>query len=305
MGGRPPIVVVGAHRSGTSLLVDLLSELGVFFGERLDPNREAYFFLRRNEWLLRRAGGAWDYPLPALTFLADERFRTDVLELLDGDVRSPQFVEFVGRLDFLATQGTRTDRRPWGWKDPRNAFTFELWAQLFPGARLLAIHRNGVDAAQSLYLRERAQWDDGHGVEDYLLIRPLARRPQEALRLHERLEPYLLSTRCQTLAESFRLWEEYAGRTQDLVESYDGPSLCLGFERLLSDPGAQLAEVARFCELEVEDAAIARAAARIRGGRASAFLRDEALRAFHDEVRTTPCMRRLGYDEQGAPLASG
>lgn len=297
MGGQPPIVVVGAHRSGTSLLTELLSDLGVFLGDRLDPNGESLFFLRHNEWVLRRAGGSWDHPLPALTFLASERFRGDVLALLEAEVRSRRFVEHAGRRDVRRSPGAEPGALAWGWKDPRNAFTFELWAHLFRGARLLAIHRNGVDAAHSLHVREVARWVDGRGVEDYLLMRPLERRPHEVWRRHEPLQGFLLSTRCHTLQESFRLWEEYSGRTQDLLESYDGPSLCLRYEELLADPLPQVEELARFCGLEVSPSALEQAAARVRSGRACAFLRDEGLRSFYRTVRSSTCMQRLGYGD--------
>jgi len=295
MAGRPPVVVTGAHRSGTSLVVDLLAALGVFFGHRLDPNRESYFFLRRNEWVLRRAGGAWDHPLPARAFLADGRFAAGTLGLLAGDVGSTQFSEFSGKLAFLATAGTRGDQRPWGWKDPRSAFTFELWRRIFPQARLLVIHRNGVDAAHSLHVREAARWADGRAVEDALRMRPLRRRLRETWRRNERLEGYFFSTRCLSLVESFRLWEEYAGQSQDVLESYEGPRLCVRYEDLLSAPAARLAEIAAFCGAEASPAAIEQAAAHVRPSRALAFLQDERLRGFYREVRGSSCMRRLGY----------
>ncbi len=68
---RPPVIVAGMHRCGTTMLVRLLTRVGGFFGTRLDPNAEAFFFLRLNEGVLRRAGGAWDYPLSTVRYLED------------------------------------------------------------------------------------------------------------------------------------------------------------------------------------------------------------------------------------------
>ena len=304
MGGRPPIVVAGAHRCGTTLLVELLGELGVFFGASVDPNLESYFFLRLNEWVLRRAGGAWDWPLPARSFLANERFAADALAVLAAEIGSHGFVGFTGRLGYLRTLGSRTDRRPWGWKDPRNVFTFGLWQRLFPGARLLYIQRNGVDAAHSLQTRESARWKDGATLHDYPSFRPLRRRLGEGCRLYDRLEGYLFSTRCLTLEESFRLWEEYSAQGVELLASYAGPKLCVRYEDLIADPTAQLEAVTRFCGLDPTPADMARAAAGVRRGRAFAFLRDEHLGRFYREVRHTPWMQRLGYGEIAAGESS-
>ena len=92
----PPIVIAGMHRSGTGLLVDLLSKCGGFFGARLDPNREDFFFLLRNEWVMRRAGGSWDYPLPTLRFLERPEFLDEIVSFFGSHVRSLSFSRYTG-----------------------------------------------------------------------------------------------------------------------------------------------------------------------------------------------------------------
>lgn len=62
--GRAPVLVIGMHRSGTSLVTRLLRDLGLFIGWRLDDNAEAYLFRALNEWLLREAGATWQTPAP-------------------------------------------------------------------------------------------------------------------------------------------------------------------------------------------------------------------------------------------------
>ena len=59
---RPPVIFIGMHRSGTSMLARLLEELGMFFGAVKDQNNEALFFQGLNEWLLGQCGGRWDNP---------------------------------------------------------------------------------------------------------------------------------------------------------------------------------------------------------------------------------------------------
>ena len=61
-----PVVVVGMHRSVTSLFTRLLAELGVFFGrtKNLNHNHEAMFFVELNQWIFRYAGATWGQPRP-------------------------------------------------------------------------------------------------------------------------------------------------------------------------------------------------------------------------------------------------
>ena len=55
-----PIIIVGMHRSGTTMLVDIFEKLGGFFGNKYGINKEAYEFLKFHEETLRNTGGAWD-----------------------------------------------------------------------------------------------------------------------------------------------------------------------------------------------------------------------------------------------------
>ena len=46
-----PIIVVGMHRSGTTLAVEMLEGLGVYVGRKGGSNLEARLFKRVNKWL--------------------------------------------------------------------------------------------------------------------------------------------------------------------------------------------------------------------------------------------------------------
>ena len=57
------IVVLGMHRSGTSLVTRLLVEMGVYMGPRLDVrNWEDADFQKTNQTILDMAGGNWGKP---------------------------------------------------------------------------------------------------------------------------------------------------------------------------------------------------------------------------------------------------
>ena len=65
-----PVLVVGMHRSGTSLLARLLAEMGLCLGPDLTPLYESRFFRRLNQEILGRAGASWTRPRRARRFLS-------------------------------------------------------------------------------------------------------------------------------------------------------------------------------------------------------------------------------------------
>jgi len=292
----PPIVVAGMHRSGTALVVDLLQNSGCFFGARLDPNQEDFFFLLRNEWLMRRAGGAWDHPLPLLSFLSQPECFDSSLDFLRRHVRSPRFSRFTGYLAYFSGKWGRGAVRPWGFKDPRNTFTFPLWRRVFPGARLIYVRRNGVDVAESLRNRSLHQLRSIGKRPGILSLESLPRRLARAVSSFESFDHQLHSSRCFSLQESFRLWEEYVEQGERLFEEYQGPKLALRFEELVTNTGEVFAQLASFCGLSGDQSPRADLIARVRPERARAFLARDDLREFYRSVQQTRWMRRLGYD---------
>lgn len=292
---QAPIVITGVHRSGTTMVAELLGKMGVFLGSKLDPNGEAYFFLRLNEWVMRRAGGAWDYPLPTVTFLDQERFFEDTLAILNRHVRSFRFAEFAGYLPYLFSSRSADGNWLWGWKDPRTIFTFRLWNRLFPQARLIYVRRNGVDVASSLAVRERGRRQGNRRDLEHLRIRPLIGRLRDALPGFESFADYLFTTRCSSLEEGFRLWEEYVREGETLFANFPGPKLDLQYEAFLERPERHLEQLAVFCGLNPSPAEVRELAGGVRKGRAFAFLGQEELRRFYDQVKGSELMQRLGY----------
>lgn len=134
---KEPIIILGMHRSGTTLLAKLLEENGVFMGHKKDQNNESYFFIRMNENWLAASGSNWLYPSVvrkgSLHVVEYFRYLKDYIGL------SRCFSLFLGMR--------------WGWKDPRNTFTIPAWLQIFPKATLVAIVRNGIPVAESLIVR--------------------------------------------------------------------------------------------------------------------------------------------------------
>ena len=60
-----PIVVIGMHRSGTRLLVEILDKLGVFMGADVQADSESVAFMLINEGILHQCGAFWSEPMSA------------------------------------------------------------------------------------------------------------------------------------------------------------------------------------------------------------------------------------------------
>ncbi len=149
---RPPVIVIGMHRSGTSMLTRFIQDLGVFMGKDLSENDESKFFMDLNRWLLFQAGASWDVP-KAVDHM-DPVFvkrSADLAKRRLGSVLSRQYLGFAR---FLKYRNVCNVRESWGWKDPRNTLLLPVYQKLFPEARIVHIHRNPIDVAVSLKNRE-------------------------------------------------------------------------------------------------------------------------------------------------------
>jgi len=117
-----PVCITGMHRSGTSLVTNLLRLCGLYLGKEADllpatvDNQAGYWESRSimllNDAILRQLGGAWDSPPPlGVSWAHESRFRS-LRQQAETLLR-----EFTGR-------------EPWGWKDPRNCLTLPFWQDL-------------------------------------------------------------------------------------------------------------------------------------------------------------------------------
>ena len=57
-----PIIIIGMHRSGTTMITEFLDQLGLFVGAKLDPNHESLFFFDLNKWIFDVGIAKVDYP---------------------------------------------------------------------------------------------------------------------------------------------------------------------------------------------------------------------------------------------------
>ena len=195
-----PIVVMGMHRSGTRLLVDVLDKLGVFMGDDRQADSESVTFMLINEGILHDCGAFWCEPMSAHFVLSN----SDTVTQLAAGAREA----LAAQLERYA--GPHLRARPmelpaFGWKDPRNTFTLPVWKQIFPNLRVIHIVRHGVDVAASLSRRhaEALRAATGESIPRALTV------------IRDHALGILSSRRGWTLAEALTMWEQYVEKARE------------------------------------------------------------------------------------------
>lgn len=235
------------HRAGTSLVTQVLAQLGVFVGARNDENSEPLFFQQMNDWMLRQCGASWDNPSAFLRVFRDAETRS-LIEMYIGDlVASPRIASFMGFGRYARFRGLKDFHPPWGWKDPRNTFTLPIWLDIFPSARVIHVVRHGVDVARSLVARDVTE--RARARQTYLLRKKVYLvRPKRG--------GFGGSVRCASLEGAFSLWEEYTQRGSQMVQELGERALEVRYEELLFRPKEQVMRLADFINVTAHQRAI-------------------------------------------------
>ncbi|NIA24035.1 MAG: hypothetical protein GWP04_00545 [Gammaproteobacteria bacterium] len=282
----PPVIVIGAHRSGTSLATGLLERLGLFSGWWKEANSESRMFLRWNMMLLRKSGGRWDHPAAVRHLLATESLKASYAHGIGSLLDSPLLVAYLGPLRYARYRSLSRLDFPWGWKDPRNTFTLPLWLNLFPRAKVLHVRRHGVDVAASLFERSLAHRERSDRLEA---------RGAALFVLGAYAGPYARSSPADRLSGAFEIWEEYmAEASGQIAQLPPERALEIDYEDILSSPVETVRAAADFCGLEVGEDALHDAVRSIDPRRGFAYRRDPALVRMAEEMGDR--LRRFGYD---------
>ncbi len=132
-----PVILLGMHHSGTSILAEFLHRFGVFMNPSMGHHESRFFTLEVNDTLVLGGGDAWTRD-PILSV-------EQVMAKLD-EVRS--VIESRAAAEYH--EGKYDGHSPWGFKDPRTCVTLPLYREIFPNARLLHIVRGEADVAESI-----------------------------------------------------------------------------------------------------------------------------------------------------------
>jgi len=274
-----PIVVIGMHRSGTRLLVEILDKLGVFMGADRQADSESVTFMVINEGILHQCGALWSEPMSA-HFLLSQPDAVERLAPVACDALGAQLERYAGPSGWHLDTGRKV-LQPFGWKDPRNTFTLPVWKHVFPNLRAIHIVRHGVDVAASLARRhaEALRAATGESVPSALTV------------IRDHALGVLSSRRGWTLAEALTMWEQYVEKARQESAALGERALEVRYEDLLTRPAHVIPTIASFCGVEAppQGAPIGG----LEPSRAFAFRRNPQLVAFAGSAREA--LARYGY----------
>jgi hypothetical protein len=146
----PGIVVLGMHRSGTSLISEVLHRWGAFgrVNECLPSdqwNARGYWeyspLVDFNERLLQETGATWSFP-------PSQRNDARLADLAE----QPAYRDEATRL--LASMKTRSKKGRWFWKDPRLSLLLPFWQKIWGDVRYIICVRDPVEICLSLKKRD-------------------------------------------------------------------------------------------------------------------------------------------------------
>jgi len=141
------LMVVGMHRSGTSLISNWLYRCGLQLGEHLleagNGNIEGHFedveFLRMHEEILT------SNDFPATGYVYDKVIDISIYQI----AKLKSVIKVKNQL-----------YRQWGWKEPRTCLFLDLYRELLPNSKYMVIVRDYAAVVHSILKRDFAEYDE-------------------------------------------------------------------------------------------------------------------------------------------------
>ena len=275
-----PVVVVGMHRSGTSLVSRILDDCGVMMGEDLQEDHESIFFISLNEWIYGNAGASWERPgaLSELTNLPPAMEAVE--EYVRKRLSSRSSRKYSGKL--LKNGLFDMDER-WGWKDPRNGPTLPLWRSIWPDMKVIHVIRHGVDVAASLKTRNSAHWEgDVSRFKKWL--------PTYSWRSSK--SPIMRGQRSSTLEGGLSFWSEQLEIESEILAPIEDKHV-VRYEELLSSPRDSITKILEYISIEITKEKLTLIEETINPSRAFAFMNNPELLEFAEKNAET--LEKHGY----------
>lgn len=145
-----PVLIVGMHNSGTSILAEVIKTGGVFLGANSKHQESHFFSVFINDQLIMGGGSNWA-TLPIMSVGEVMAFK----DAIGGFITTHWIADYL--------QWGYDGASPWGFKDPRLCVLLPLYLELFPAARVVHIRRDLDDVAASLCGKDKpgvGQLDD-------------------------------------------------------------------------------------------------------------------------------------------------
>ncbi len=281
-----PIVIIGMHRSGTTLISKFLESIGVFLGEKKDENNEAIFFLNINRWIFSQINASWDNPYN-FKFI-DDYFEKKTSEYVKFVINSLMLIKYLGFKKYLKYRSLSNLDIFWGWKDPRTIFTISIWKRLFPNLKIIHIYRNPIDVASSLQKREIS-------IRNNFKIN--LKMKVNALLFNKKI-PYIHSARCINLDEGIKLWTEYMNQVLVIEKLYKEDFLSIKYEDLFDNPEQNLQDILSFLGLGSNNKSkLQNFIVKLDKSRKYAFLNDKTLVKKYITLKDNELIKYFGYGD--------
>jgi hypothetical protein len=274
-----PLIVLGMHRSGTSLTVRLLRDLGIHMGDKLSRDAEAVYFQVINRRIYFAVGSKWSNITPIRKAMLSEQFVDDQVGKTLSTLFSNRSLNPIGDISkffgpHMWTKLVNGEKVDWGWKDPRTSLTFPIWFRVFPHARFLHIVRNGIDVAISMHRRAQKQ-----------------RKSFMKRLLQIDYSPLTLD-----FMYCFQLWEDHMSfilENRNIIppENY----LELRYEDLLASPAENLKLIMNFIEYPIDEDVLEKACEQINRGRLNNANYAKLYEDIIPSLASHPLMQQLDY----------
>ena len=275
-----PFVIVGMHRSGTSLVSRILDRSGVFMGLDLQEDHESKFFIKFNKWIYENAGADWARPMALQELMDYEPAKKKVEEYVKSRVSSKSSKKYSGK---RLKKGLFDLDSKWGWKDPRNGPTLPIWKEIWPEMKIIHVTRHGVDVAASLQARSSKNWEQDESRFSKWV---------KMYRWKDSKSPIRRGQRAATLSHALEFWSEQMEVENKNLEECEFV-LEVRYEDLLTKPKSAIKQIWNFIDIERDDSLLEDISQSIDGSRAYAYKKDEEMRAF--ALENSEILEIFGY----------
>ena len=96
-----PFVIVGMHRSGTSLVSRIFRSIWCVYGVDLQEDHESRFFIELNKWIYENAGADWARPAALQELIDFQPAKKGVEEYLRSKISSKSSKRYSGKVSVM------------------------------------------------------------------------------------------------------------------------------------------------------------------------------------------------------------
>jgi len=269
-----PIIIIGMHRSGTSMLSRILHEYGIFFGLNVEGNNESIPYLRCNEQIFKKNNSDW--------FNVGE-LKGNILKSKESSIQiAKKALEDSFKDEYFENlnDNSLADFDNWGWKDPRNTYTVDIWREIYPEAKVIHIYRNPIDVAISLRNRE-IKFDNSSTLSWIYHTQKF------------KFKHGFYVSRCpslKNLENGYKLWESYV---REALSKKD--ILNIKYEDLITNEKFELYKIFNFLQIKRDEKYLKSRNFKIDNSRKFNFCEDPDSCRFYNSIKKDELINRLGY----------